>query len=527
MVQYYAKQADEVIVIISAPKSAKSVRKTAIGTIITPEMSKQIWEIYLKKYRLKNVKVEVSSEASPITAMFKYVDDNLKDVNVIFGVSKKGGDEARFKSAMRYYEDNEHINLLDPIETAVEPFKDPSGKAVSATDIRDNLDKPDEVKTMLPDKLSDSDKEKVLKILTSGPKVESISEDDEKQVDEDSMEPVDETECIHLNINDDILKTAIIRAYNTNQTAIDDQGKQIPVNPKKFPDRAIDIMFVVNGIEIHIFLDKETKDWDSSFKFRGMPEAKLSPEQIGQFFNTRFYRLLLSKCKKEWPLTDEMYGDLYNGMLEKRMKCPGSRELQTEDGEFKDDQVRAAQKKREKLRQKEKDKAAKAKYTNSGRKIVSFSDFGVKTNTFKGYCWPQPGKEFRWSSWADWRKLKPLCRISFKHNDYNYGVSISTYDDNFDNRGFRGYNLDIEPPLAWITPDECAQVMELSLFKKFARHCVERIEKYINMPTEDVLAKINNPEKVTAGDIDKTKSIIRKVLNTAIKPCKADTFSWK
>ena len=40
MVQYYADQADEVIVLISAPKSAKSVRKTAIGTIITPEMSK-------------------------------------------------------------------------------------------------------------------------------------------------------------------------------------------------------------------------------------------------------------------------------------------------------------------------------------------------------------------------------------------------------------------------------------------------------------------------------------------------------
>ena len=69
--------------------------------------------------------------------------------------------------------------------------------------------------------------------------------------------------------------------------------------------------------------------------------------------------------------------------------------------------------------------------------------------------------------------------------------------------------------------------MELSLFKKFARHCVARIEKYINMPTEDILAKINNPDKVSAGDIDKTKAVIRKVLNTAIKPCKADTFSWK
>ena len=167
MVQYYAEQADEVIVLISAPKSAKSVRKTALGTIITPEMSKQIWEIYLKKYGLKNVTVEVSSEASPITAMFKYVDDNLKKVNVIFGVSKKGGDEARFKSATRYYEDNPDINLLDPIETAVEPYKSEDGKAVSATDIRDNLDKPDVVKTMLPDKLGPSEIKKVIEILSS------------------------------------------------------------------------------------------------------------------------------------------------------------------------------------------------------------------------------------------------------------------------------------------------------------------------------------------------------------------------
>ena len=56
-------------------------------------MSKEIFELYIRKYGLSSkVKVEVSKEPSPITAMFKYVDDNLKDVNVIFGVSKKGGD---------------------------------------------------------------------------------------------------------------------------------------------------------------------------------------------------------------------------------------------------------------------------------------------------------------------------------------------------------------------------------------------------------------------------------------------------
>ena len=42
---------------------------------------------------------------------------------------------------------------------------------------------------------------------------------------------------------------------------------------------------------------------------------------MGQFFGSKFYGLLLGKCKKEWPLTDEMYGMLYDGMLQKKMKC--------------------------------------------------------------------------------------------------------------------------------------------------------------------------------------------------------------
>lgn len=95
----------------------------------------------------------------------------------------------------------------------------------------------------------------------------------------------------------------------------------MPVNPKKFPDRAVDIAFCVNGTCVHIFLDKETGAWDSCFKCNGVPEARLSPEQMGQFFGSKFYGLLLGKCKKEWPLTDEMYGMLYNGMLQKKMKC--------------------------------------------------------------------------------------------------------------------------------------------------------------------------------------------------------------
>ena len=337
-----------------------------------------------------------------------------------------------------------------------------------------------------------------------------------------------EGECIKLDITDELLKNAKIQAYNTNQTAVDNNGKTIPVNPKKFPERAIDIAFNVDGIDFYIFFDTEAKAWDSCFNANGIKNAKFSPEQMGQFFKTKFYEKLIRKCEEEWPLSDKLYGNLYNGILEKTMKCDGAKgALQTEDGEFNADQLRAAREKKAKLQKKNKEKEAKAKYTNSGRKIVSFSDFGVVNSSFKMYCWPTPGKEFRWSQWADWKKIKPICRMSFKHNDYNYGVSISTYDENYENRGFRGYNLDIEPPLAWITPGECEQVMDLTIFKKFVNICVKRILSYINIPTEEILEKINNPEKIDAGQIDKTKSIIRKVLKYAIKPRKADTFSWR
>ncbi|HBM96662.1 TPA: hypothetical protein DD394_03965 [bacterium UBP9_UBA11836] len=121
-------------------------------------MSKDILDIYVKCYGLSNkINVIISPEPSPIAAMFKYVDEKLNDVNVIFGVSKKAGDEKRFKSAMKYYADNEHINLLDPLTTAVDPYLDEKGNPVSATDARNSLDDPEKLKTFLPKKLTKDD----------------------------------------------------------------------------------------------------------------------------------------------------------------------------------------------------------------------------------------------------------------------------------------------------------------------------------------------------------------------------------
>ena len=177
MIEQYVDKVDEVVILISDPKNPKSIRKTSNGTIITAQMAKDIFDIYINRYGFQNkVKAIISPEPSPITALFKYIDNNLSDVNVILGVSKKGGDEARFKSAEKYYADNEHINLINPIKTAVEPYIGKNGQPISATDARNNIENVDLIKEYLPSKLTEEDIKEVLSILGVNNLGESLAE---------------------------------------------------------------------------------------------------------------------------------------------------------------------------------------------------------------------------------------------------------------------------------------------------------------------------------------------------------------
>ena len=179
-------------------------------------MAKDIFDIYNSRYGLKSkVKALISPEPSPITAAFKYIDNNLNDVNVILGVSKKGGDESRFKSVQKYYADNEHIHLVDPMTTAVDPYVGEDGKPVSATDARASLDNPDELKKFFPEKLTDSDISKILNILEVN---KSVGENDclSDELNLDELTPTDETECIHIDITDEMLSAAKILCYNAS-----------------------------------------------------------------------------------------------------------------------------------------------------------------------------------------------------------------------------------------------------------------------------------------------------------------------
>lgn len=124
MVDHYLALADKVIVYISDPKSAKSMRSIG-GTVVTPEMSKAIWEIMLAGK--PNVEVQISSAPSPVTIAYDAVmpANPEKDypgtpyepgTTVYLGASVKGDDAKRFSYALA--KASPDLIVPDPIANA-------------------------------------------------------------------------------------------------------------------------------------------------------------------------------------------------------------------------------------------------------------------------------------------------------------------------------------------------------------------------------------------------------------------------
>ena len=130
----YADVADEVVVLISRP--TKSGRRLPNGREITAEDSLKIWNALAGD--LSNVRIEISTHASPINAAYEYVGDegplNVGD-KVMLGCSTKGGDCKRWTGASKYIKQG--VDLA-PI-TGVEPTIRASGAPYSATDFRNAL----------------------------------------------------------------------------------------------------------------------------------------------------------------------------------------------------------------------------------------------------------------------------------------------------------------------------------------------------------------------------------------------------
>ena len=157
---------------------------------------------------------------------------------------------------------------------------------------------------------------------------------------------------------------------------------------------------------------------------------------------------------------------------------------------------------------------------------MHFSDLGVSSKSGKYFCWPRQGKEFKWNSWKDWKKIKPFAKMYFKHNGREYMISLSLFDENFDHRGFRGADVDWTPPFAWVTPAECDEIMQLSIVRKFLKQCLKRVKPYLEMTPEEVYAKIDKPERVDIKEIEKTMRVMKHVVKTVFKEQQADDYRY-
>ena len=163
MVRAYANIADEVVVLISRP--TKSGRKLPNGREVTAEDSLKIWNVLAAG--MPNVRVEISTHASPINAAYEYVGDegplNVGD-KVILGCSNKGGDCKRWTGAEKYIKQGVE---LAPV-TGVEPTARASGEPYSATDFRNALGGALDNRAEIADFVGEENVEAVLDILGLG-----------------------------------------------------------------------------------------------------------------------------------------------------------------------------------------------------------------------------------------------------------------------------------------------------------------------------------------------------------------------
>ena len=93
-------RADRTLILISNPKAESSKRRVGAQEV-TPEMTKEIWELY----GVPPEDVQIASASSPVRAVFDFIDDpelSPPGTKIMLGCSDKGGDEARWEGAAEY-----------------------------------------------------------------------------------------------------------------------------------------------------------------------------------------------------------------------------------------------------------------------------------------------------------------------------------------------------------------------------------------------------------------------------------------
>lgn len=163
MFKYYSEMVGnngQVVVIVSNPK--KAIRTTPTGKSFSAETAKEIIEIYCKN--LGNVVVEIA-EKSPVQTCYNFAD-RIDGGTLMFGVAKKDNAMDRFKGIQAYIEKHfPGITCLSPEITAMDVVKN-GDLAISVTDFREVIGDREKMAEFLPEHLSNSDKNKVLDLLS-------------------------------------------------------------------------------------------------------------------------------------------------------------------------------------------------------------------------------------------------------------------------------------------------------------------------------------------------------------------------
>lgn len=351
----------------------------------------------------------------------------------------------------------------------------------------------------------------------------------------DIFDPVDpSSECISIDLSDQLLSSSKIAAYMYNQKFDNAEDKEKPFTPKAFPEKAIVIRIpaCLPTSDIEIYLDTKDKVWDSKFFYNGKL-GKLSADQMQQFFNSAFYSNMVASLSKRWPISDPEFNDLFAAVVRKQLRVGviPEDEIQeanaTEDVVTERDDAVNMPNKNVKLANKDITGDGLRDYTGSGRRIVHFGNSGVKNSSVQYICWPRFGKEFKWSTWKDWTKIKPFCKMKFKYNGRTYMIALTKLvDEEFDNRGFRGGDLDWSPPFGWLSQEEVREILNLSITQKFIHQCKKRVMHYISMKPSEVLEKIDQPDRVTLKEIEKTQRVIKHMVQQELSDPHEDNYKY-
>ena len=187
LVDELANQADKVIILMS-----ETPRKFESGKLMTWQMAKWLWELYLLD-GYDNVELRIVS-GSPVSMAYDFVEDpgfhkDGEQITILAGVGGKGSDPSRFKSSLQdHAREDVSVSVMGG-GSGMKPIKGEGGKDLSATDLRNAIEagKANILSKFLPDFLKGKEDMILKKLKPAESTTEMINRMIHEQMDENTV----------------------------------------------------------------------------------------------------------------------------------------------------------------------------------------------------------------------------------------------------------------------------------------------------------------------------------------------------